>query len=210
MSPNYNELRATAIESQKVDLNVIDCYKNLPVSEIAKKYVEESLPFAVCCLNILGDLNVSMILRTAATFGAEKFLVFGRARYDARAAVGMNNYLPVERVYGMLENGLDLDVEVFITCMKDRGYTPIFCEQGGRMLGDGVMQVLTSGIIGGGSKPCLVFGNEAIGITTEFMAQVAAVIPRTAVISIPQRGMCRSLNVSAAASILVWELGNAL
>lgn len=217
MTPNYNHIRATALKKVAADLNVIDSYKNLSVPEIAQQYLQNSLPFAVCCLNIIGDLNVGMILRTAATFGAEKFLVFGRTRYDARTAVGMNNYLPVERISGMLpvtdsESAPQLDPEVFISTMQQYNYIPLFCEQGGVLLGNNnpVIKTLFDTIQSNkqAQKLCLVFGNEAIGITPEFMRTVADAIPNTTTISIPQRGVCRSLNVAAAASILIWEVVN--
>jgi tRNA G18 (ribose-2'-O)-methylase SpoU len=50
-------------------------------------------------------------------------------------------------------------------------------------------------------KPCLVFGSESKGIPQEIVND-----SRAEVVAIPQVGVIRSYNVSAAAAIAMWEL----
>lgn len=182
--------------AQTVDngFNVHDKYKGLTVEELQQVAVDEALPFRVCALNVEGDLNVGMMARTASLLGVEKFYIFGRRKIDARSLVGAQNYLPMEKI-----SGLDVDGNLMVSLFKDfvekEHITPLFIEQGGTDISR-LANVFTYEDVG--KIPCLVFGNEASGIPKEFMEGYKS-------ISIPQRGVLRSYNVAAAASIVMWE-----
>ena len=64
---NYNE---KIIENNLNAFNVRDELQNLPIEQI-KNYQPKN-GFAICCLNILGDLNIGTTIRSAVMFGADK------------------------------------------------------------------------------------------------------------------------------------------
>jgi len=191
------EVIANCIEN---GFNVHDKYKTLTVEELREVCVKESFPFRVCALNVEGDLNIGMMARTASILGVEKFYIFGRRKVDARSFVGAQNYLPIEKVAGLNKDG-NLSLEMFKELVKKDNLLPVFIEQGGIALENGVVfkkDVLSDKI------PCLVFGNEASGIPMEFMKHWFGGKP-SIIVSLPQLGVLRSLNVAATASIVMWE-----
>lgn len=184
--------------------NVHDRYKDRSLEDLANIQAQASLPFAVCVLNLTGDLNVGMIVRTACTMGASEVILFGRRKYDKRSTVGAQNYIPIHRHNGFRGDGETLDVDLFRQVMVDGGYDPIFVEQGGTP----IETINWERFVGYGHiidppMPCLVFGNESEGIPPEMMVGER-------VVSISQRGVLRSLNVSAAAAIVIHDLASHL
>src|SRR5205085_7526881 len=91
-------------------------------------------PAAVCCLNLKGDNNLGMIIRTASNFGMSKVIILGRRNYDRRTTVGMHNYIAIDRISatnGSHSENLDLDAILDMMKRWSRHYTLIFIEQGG-------------------------------------------------------------------------------
>ena len=176
-----------------LNLNVRDDLKHHTVADIVDVQSDASLPYAVCALNITGDLNVGMMMRSACILGAEQFIIYGLRRYDRRSTVGVQNYIPVLRVEGR-EDETTLDPVKFHVLMEELGYFPVFVEQGGTPLHEMDWSFTDK-------KICLVFGNEGDGIPTEFTTG-------NQVVSVPQRGVTRSFNVSAAAAIVAHDLVN--
>jgi tRNA G18 (ribose-2'-O)-methylase SpoU len=72
--------------------------------------------------------------------------------------------------------------------MRERGYRSLAAEVGG------------TPVRGGGGRVGLVVGNEGAGISAEIRAGVDGTV------GIPLRGRAESLNVAAAAAILLYEL----
>ena len=175
--------------------NVHAEYKDKTMPELTKVMEACRLPYAVCVLNLAGDLNVGMIMRTACIMGAERIIVFGRRRYDKRSTVGAQNYIPVARIGG-LNDDLSYDVEAFDAAMARWNYQPVFIETGGVDIASMDWKALNP-------KPCIVFGNEGTGCPDYLMRDY----PR---VSINQRGVLRSLNVAVAAGIACHEVSNAL
>jgi hypothetical protein len=75
--------------------NVADVYKNNSYQKNVEICRKDRLPFSVGTINITGELNVGMMIRSACLFGAEKFYTFGRKKYDKRSTVGAENYLDI-------------------------------------------------------------------------------------------------------------------
>jgi tRNA G18 (ribose-2'-O)-methylase SpoU len=208
MTTNFKSLVAESMDDAAF-WNVHDTLKDRTLLELQELQRGHTLSFAVCAISIAGDLNVGMMARTACIFGAQEFIVYGRRKYDKRSTVGAQNYMPVTRIDGFKhESKIVFDSAKFYDTMHLHRYTPIFVEQGGDPLDE---VVLTTGwekylsmYVQPGTSPCLVFGNENEGIPEELM------LPGYAKISISQRGVLRSLNVSAAASIVVHSLSSHL
>lgn len=182
--------------------NVHRRYDRLSVPELQKICKKEQNPFAVCALSVTGDLNIGSMIRTASLYGAEKFFVFGRRKFDRRGVVGASNYIEIETVGGLIVNTkgeASFDSSLFFATMKSNEYTPIFVEQGGHILGKfNWKQFIVA-------KPCLVFGNENRGIPNNIL-EINNLLDNSFIVSIPQCGVIRSHNVSVASGIVMHDL----
>lgn len=174
--------------------NIRDDLKGLPLEEIKAINNADRLPYAVCALNITGDLNIGIMLRTACLLGASEFFIIGRRQYDKRSTVGAQHFMKVHRYDGMVDD-VTIDSQYVLTILHSRGFTPISIECGGT----DIMEVNFNMI----KKPCLIVGNEGFGVPDEITNQ-------TQIVSIPQLGVLRSLNVSSAASIAMHQVMRSL
>lgn len=175
------------------DLNVRNDLQHLSVSDIIAVQESVSLPYAVAVVNLNGDLNLGVIMRNAVLFAAERMFIFGKRRYDRRSTVGAQNYIQTHIIdCELIDHCISRDV--FHTTLNEYGYTPVFIEQGGTAITDFDFKSI--------SKPCLVFGNEGYGLPDSFMDGIR--------VSIAQRGVLRSLNVSSAAAIACYQCSNQL
>lgn len=156
---------------------------------LVKKFVNYAAVNASLMLfNLTGNLNVGMCIRTAAIAGFKTVYVVGMKRYDARSAVGAQNYICIER-----HTTLGTDVrEWFAT----RNLMPILIEQGGTSLSDVRFQSMC-----GNNHVVFIVGSESDGIPPDVLTALSHG-PR---ITIPQPGLIRSLNVSTAAGIILTE-----
>lgn len=184
--------------------NVRDDLKDKTLPELQDICRDAILPFAVCALNVTGDLNLGIMMRTAALMGAEKFIIYGRHNYDSRTTVGAQNYIEVVKAGSINHNG-EIDYSQFWITLFERGYVPIFFDTGGQSLGTFDMKEISL-MRSRNWKPCLIFGNEGLGIPQELLNKELAPL----VLTIPQRGVLRSLNVSAAASIAIHHFSSFL
>lgn len=185
------------------NFNVHDHLKGKSVEELRAINMEDRLPYAVAVINLTGSLNIGIIIRTACLMGAERVIVFGRRKYDVRSCVGSHNYIPVERIDGFVDNRAPepkLDPMKFKETMEQFNYEPLFIETGGFELNR--LELVGAHLYAkqrSGKKLCLVLGPEGAGIPEDILSQGL-------VYTIPQLGVIRSLNVSAAASIACWEM----
>ncbi len=201
-TPNENPMfdKRKAIEETYNNFwNVRDEYKTKSLDDLVAISNSDRLPFAVCVINITGDLNVGMMMRTACLMGAERFIIFGRRKYDKRSTVGAQNYIEVVRIDAMIDDK-NIDVSKFHLMMEDYHYVPFMFETNGLPFARWNAKKFLP------YNPCLVFGNEGYGLPSELLSTAR---PKTT-ISIPQRGVLRSLNVSSAAAIAMYEVAQQL
>lgn len=169
------------------EFNVQDKFKPLPLDCVKTIQKINTLPYAVAAINLCGSLNLGMMIRSAVIFGCERFYIIGRKRYDKRSTVGAHNYIDLK----FLEKDCNIENEAKeILQSIESNYTPCFIEQGGKDI-DRITFAQEH------FKPCFIFGSESNGIPKHMMTQTNKVY------SIPQLGVLRSLNVSAAASIIM-------
>lgn len=187
-------------------LNVRDCYQNLTVAQLQEISQKQSLNYAVMCLNVTGDLNVSTMMRTAHLMGASDFFIVGRRRYDKRGTVGAQNYINVHRLDALLDDQVTLDANAIRSIFIEYNLIPIFVEQNGQMLGhcgfawtDVVSKIYTNNF-----KPVIVVGNEGRGIPNDVLA-LKDEFENSCIVSLPQMGVLRSFNVSTALSMVLWD-----
>ena len=190
---NYSEI-TKQMASQMY--NVRDEYKANTYEQNVAISISEQRPFSVGAINVTGELNIGMMIRSACLLGAENFYIFGRNKFDRRSTVGAENYINI--VQYSYDDPIHADAEINerLEYML-KWNTVVLCEQGGDEIGSRKMALKYSEEI---INPLFVFGSESHGIpplitTNEHFYKV----------SIPQRGVLRSFNVSAAMNIIVWD-----
>lgn len=146
-----------------------------------------AIPVHLLLLNLDGNMNIAMSIRTAVVLGCSDVWVIGRRKYDARPEVGARHYIRVHKHES-------IDPETFFA---ENGLQPILVEQGGTSLDE----MRFAPYIKNTRPVCFVMGSESHGISPEWLTALSGE-PR---VSIAQCGMLRSLNVSIAASIVLYE-----
>lgn len=197
---NYSQIREQGLIESSSCYNVHDHLKGMSVEELQEISLQDRLPWHTLCLNVTGDLNVGTMIRTSHCMGASSAIIYGRQRIDNRSLVGSANYIKVEKIPGML-NG-EIDIEGFRNILSDRRLTPIFVETNGIPLKNVNWPTRVEAISRRGNEPCLVMGNETGGIPQDLLDACVS-LPNSFVVSIPQRGVIRSMNVAIAHSIVV-------
>lgn len=181
--------------------NVRDEFKENTLAENVDISVKARRPFSVGCINITGELNIGMMIRSACLLGATNFYIFGRKKFDKRSTVGAENYINI--VQYTYDDPMTAD-EQMLTDLRSLPHAIIACEQGGVTVGTqdcGTLYLL-------GTHPMFLFGSESHGIPQLILDQMDPTgypdyeFPR---LSIPQVGVLRSFNVSAAMNIIVWD-----
>ena len=120
--------------------NIKPEFDDLTTEQIREYSSNNSYPYVILAFNIQSNLNIGSMLRSAHLCGCRKFVIFGRKKYDKRSAVGVYNYIDVERIQGLknpekdltLElNNLDyvFDSEIFVNFIIENNYIPIFIEK---------------------------------------------------------------------------------
>lgn len=139
-------------------------------------------PYVIVLDNLKPSFNIGKIFRSAEAFGACEVHLIGTDFFDPSPAVGAFKYVPA-RFH-----------ETFDTCHQDligRGYRLYVLEPAG---GSSLLDVTLP------EKSAFIFGHEEFGIRFEKKKY-----KEIETLQIPQFGRSRSLNVSVAASIVMYE-----
>jgi tRNA G18 (ribose-2'-O)-methylase SpoU len=182
------------LQKEMNNWNVRDDLKGKTVEEIRENQPKNH--FSVGFVNIDGGLNIGSMIRSATIFGADKVFLIGRKRYDKRSTVGAHNYIDID--YVECDPTTELGSDQLINYIYENNYNPIAIEQGGRNIDDyraGVYPPVMSQLF----RPCFLFGSEGEGLPSLVTSKAASVY------AIKQFGVMRSLNVSAAAAIVMYE-----
>ena len=190
---NYSEI---SNQLEERELNVRDEFKHLSHDEHLQLHDETRLPYAVACINLTGDLNVSSIIRSAALLGCETVFIYGRKKFDKRGSVGAHNYQRVEHITIDMPDAVqdfppDINYEILLQTLDGLGYTAFGLETGGERIDRIDFRSVVS--------PCIVVGNENLGLP-EYVRS------RLPLITVPQSGVMRSLNVGVSAAIAMSEI----
>jgi tRNA G18 (ribose-2'-O)-methylase SpoU len=198
VNTDVGALRNQAVSDIYSEKNVPDALKHLSVPELQQITAERTFPFTVMMLNVLGDMNVATTIRSAHLMGAESCVVFGRRKIDNRGLVGAANYTPVEKIWAVDED-LTVQTDTFVQYCESHAVLPVFVEQGGHNVFEYDWKTLQFTCHMLNRKIMLVMGTERDGIPTEILQAGARLGP---VVSIPQRGVIRSHNLSMAFAIV--------
>lgn len=169
--------------------NVHTPLQGLPVEKVKRISEMTALPLTLMMFNLNGDMNIGMSIRSAVIYGCSDVYIVGKKRYDRRPEVGAKNYISFHRLPTItpsffLENKL----------------VPIFVEQGGTPLEDFSFKPYLPNKLMEGWKVCLVVGSESYGLPMQDFKELGA-----PVVTISQYGVLRSLNVSVATGIVLYE-----
>jgi len=200
-----NGIRAARNESlakSNSSFNVHDHLKGLELEELRRVSDADRLPWHTACLNVTGDLNIGTMIRTSHCMGASSVMIFGRQKIDNRSLVGSANYIKVEKI--KIQDD-ETNSSGFVCSMQDRRLVPIIVEMGGIPLPRINWPIRMDAIARRGCQPCLVMGNETGGIPTELIDS-CLLIANSFVVSIPQRGVIRSMNMAVAHAMVVHSM----
>ncbi len=157
---------------------------------------------AVACINLSGEINIGMMIRTAAQFGIGHFYIMGRRKYDRRTSVGTHCHIPIERIYTLKGAHSDeLDVPTLKDVLVDlqKNYKLVFIEQLPHAYNyTEISQRKSDGRLH--PKTLFIFGSESDGIPAELHN-----LPDADYCIIKQRGIGRNLNVGIACGIILSE-----
>jgi tRNA G18 (ribose-2'-O)-methylase SpoU len=167
-----------------IKYNVHTCFQSKSKEELKKISSSLALPVHLMLFNLDGNMNIAMSIRTAAVMGCSDVWVVGKRRYDARPEVGSQHYVNVHKVSSISP-----------TFFQDNNLQPILVEQGGTAIEEMNFKPYLNKTV------CFIVGSESHGIPKEFIKELKDV----PTVSISQYGLIRSLNVSIAASIVLYE-----
>lgn len=201
---NLKDERTKALEISNSPLNVHDHLKGLSVEELKEISDRDRLPWHTLCLNITGDLNVGTIIRTSHCMGCSSVTIFGRQKIDNRSLVGAANYTNVVKVPAMASQDT-VSPEEFESYMNSNNLVPIFIECGGLPLPLMDWEFWLKEIQDAGKQICLVMGNESGGIPANILS-LTTKFTYSMIVSIPQKGVIRSMNVAVAHAMVVGDL----
>ncbi len=126
--------------------------------------------------------NIGKIFRSAEAFGAREIHLVGIDYFDPAPGMGAFKWVPA-----VFHN-------TFLACythLIEQGFTPFILEPG---KGESITQACLP------EKSAFIFGHEEYGLSFE-----PDLFPEIKQLTIPQFGRSQSLNVSVAASIILYE-----
>ena len=160
--------------------NVLDHYRYWLLEAIVAELDTRRLPLHVAVENLAHDLNIGSIVRTANAFNLAGVHVVGRRRWNRRGAMVTDRYLHVHH---------HPDADDFARAARAAGRTIV-----GVDLVSGSVPVEETRLP---RDAVLVFGQESAGLSDRMREHCAQIVHVT------QYGSTRSLNVAAAAAIVM-------
>ena len=197
--------------------NIKSEFDDFTTEQIREYSLNNSYPFVILAFNIQSNLNIGSMLRTAHLCGCRKFVIFGRRKYDKRSAVGVYNYIDVERIQGLKNPEQDLttqlteldyifDSDIFVNFIIENNYIPIFIEQSNSSIlatPKNIATILDS--IPLGKIPIFIFGNEGTGIPSNIL-ETKSKFDISFILELSQCGALQSYNVSSACAIISYMI----
>lgn len=162
--------------------NVVEHFKTMEAECVRAELDENRSDLVLVLENIAYDINVGGLIRTFNIVNGARVFIVGRKQWDRRGAVGTHNYMYVE---------YETEMSDVIVRLKSMGYRVVAAE-----IAESAEPLHTYKFE---QKTALVMGAEATGISKETLAMADDLV------YIPQRGSARSMNVTAAGSVLMYE-----
>ena len=165
--------------------NVVDRYRYWTVEAIVADLAPNRSPLHVAIENIVHDLNIGSIVRTANAFNVGGVHIVGRRRWNRRGAMVTDAYIEIAHHPDTADLG---------AWAHDAGLPIVAVDV---VPGSIPIETFTM------PPACvLLFGQEGPGLTPEALGLAEAAV------SITQHGSTRSINVAAAAAIAMhcWQV----
>lgn len=213
MACHIDRKRAMMESDEMFHKNIHQELKPFTQDQLKEYSLNMNLGYDVMILSICGDLNVGTIMRTSHLFGVRKFVVYGKKSFDSRSTVGALKYTDIERVYGIKDADHTekkiLTTTDRIVCpetlhryLTKNDLVPVLVEQHENAVFLEEIDWKYHEEPLNKRSFCFIFGNEGDGITSDVIDRCLQ-IEGSFVLSIRQMGVLRSLNVSAAAAIVI-------
>ena len=162
--------------------NVSDEFKDMQHDKIVEILDQRGVELEIAIENTLRDFNMGTIVRNANAFGVRKVHVIGRRQWNKRGAMATDKYLHV--IYHP-------SVDSFITYMIQQN-KHIFAIENNCQTESIVEVEFPDNLV-------MVFGQEGPGLSQDLLEKADKII------SIPQLGSTRSINVGVASGIAMFE-----
>lgn len=162
--------------------NVLDEFKNKSHDDIVRELDGRGVELEIAAENTLRDGNMGSIVRSANAFGVRTVHVIGRKQWNKRGAMMTDKYLSVFYYASVSEFSAMADQRKKVVKALENNVSSTSLYEA----------ELPKNLI-------WVFGQEGPGISPELLAACDEVV------SIPQLGSTRSLNVGHAAAIAMFE-----
>jgi tRNA G18 (ribose-2'-O)-methylase SpoU len=177
--------------------NVADEFKGMSTDAIRLEMQPRRTPLVNIVMNLTSDFNKSSVLRAANAHAAREFIMINRIndqdptnpqgakKFDNRGAVGMVHYETVRHT---------TDWKSVFAEFREQGYT-IYAVDNNVAFGE--PKVIYNTVLP--EKTVFVYGEEGLGLSNEMLEACDEMV------YIPQFGVVRSLNISQAAAVCMYE-----
>jgi tRNA G18 (ribose-2'-O)-methylase SpoU len=169
-------------------LNVRDEFKGMTREEVRDALVPRRNNLIFAFVNAIRDFNFSAIIRICNAFCCQGVMYSGFRKFDPRGAVGTLHYEDVVH-YDNIDS-FRLGIEYFT---QTQGYEFVVAES------DEYDKSVSLPEFNWNDKTILMLGEESVGVPDEYIELA------TRIVSIPQYGSVRSLNVASAGHILAYD-----
>jgi tRNA G18 (ribose-2'-O)-methylase SpoU len=166
-------------------MNIIDSLKHLSVPEIAEHCAKNTMPASVAMVNIEGDFNLSTMVRNANFFGFRSVHYIGKKKWDKRGSVGTHHYTPM---YYHKDEASFISQFHTRTIVAIENNIPNYTNKTVNLFDCSFYSL---------SEPIFLFGEENRGLS-DFVLDRSDII-----LSIPNYGSVRSLNVGTTSGIVM-------
>lgn len=181
----YTHEQRVALRTADWSLNVRDEFKGLDKEGIRRALAPKRNNLVFAFHNAIRDFNFSALIRVCNAFACQRVVYSGFKKFDPRGAVGTLHYEEVMHVDSLKH---------FIHCLKEiYGYELVVAES------DAYDKSVSLPGFQWNDKTILMLGEESVGVPKEYIDAADRIV------SIPQIGSVRSLNVASAGHILAYD-----
>ncbi len=163
--------------------NVIDQLAWVKKEDVLSTINPQKIPVSLLLVNIERDNNIGNIIRSANTFGVEEILIYGRKKFDRRTSVGAEYFLPFRHIRFVEDlKSLKDEFDLMIGLEQTKDSIELHSYQWPQT-----------------KKTLIAVGHEGQGLPKEIVQLCDSTL------EIEQYGTTRSLNVSVATGIVLYD-----